>query len=430
MRTRRRLSLAFLACVVTMPAATASAQNAPACDPDNGGLTLPQGFCALVVADIGARVRHIVVRPNGDIFVAVIGRGGRGEAPTGGGVLALRDTTGNGKIDVRERFGPDRGGTGIEISGDVLYFAPDDAVLRYRVPAGRLTPAAEPDTLVSGLPFDRSHAAKTIALSGDRLFVNIGSPSNVCQQPGQRGAGAAQDPCPELQNRAGIWLFDPNRTRQRQSDGARYATGIRNAVAIAINPADDGLYVVQHGRDALFQSYPQYFSQRDGAEKPAEEFMKVDRGDDFGWPYCFYDPEKREKVLAPEYGGDGEQTGRCADKEKPLYGYPGHWAPNDLLFYTGTQFPEHYRNGAFIAFHGSWNRNPEPQDGYNVVFQPMANGTAIAGEFQVFADGFAGPDKNNAQRRPTGLAQGPDGSLYITDDSTGRIWRVLYRAGR
>ncbi len=107
--------------------------------------------------------------------------------------------------------------------------------------------------------------------------------------------------------------------------------------------------------------------------------------------------------------------------------FPGHWAPDGLLFYTGEMFPESYRGGAFIAFHGSWNRAPLPQGGYKVVFVPFA-GDEPAGSYEVFADGFAGENvgPRSALHRPMGLAQGPDGSLYITDDRRGRIWRVFY----
>lgn len=424
--------LAIAACGTAPPgtSSAARAQQAPACDPDNGGLVLPQGFCALVVADVPARARHIVVRENGDVLVAANRRGRGNQITAPGGVFVLRDADGDGRLEASERFGPERGGTGIDLRDEMLYFAPDDAVLRYRLPRGAMTPAAGPDTLVRELPATQSHTAKSIAVDDGRLFVNIGSPSNVCQAPGGgRGAppSPGQDPCPELETRAGIWLFDATRTNQRQSDGERFATGIRNAVAIAVHPADDGLYVMQHGRDQLFQNWAHLgYTPEDGAEKPAEELLKVERGDDFGWPYCYYDRQLQRKVLAPEYGGDGEQTGRCAGKKDPIYGFPGHWAPNDMLFYTGTQFPARYRDGVFVVFHGSWNRAPLPQEGFNVAFLPLRDARA-AGDFEVFADGFTGGNNAQAAHRPTGIAQGPDGSIYVTDDVGGRIWRILYR---
>jgi mono/diheme cytochrome c family protein len=155
------------------------------------------------------------------------------------------------------------------------------------------------------------------------------------------------------------------------------------------------------------------------------------RGSDFGWPECYYDDGQKKLVLAPEYGGDGgKAVGVCTQKQAPIAAFPAHWAPNDMLIYEGSQFPSAYKDGAFIAFHGSWNRAPLPQGGYNVVFQPLADGKA-SGTFVVFADGFAGAIKQPGQaaHRPTGLAVGPDGALYIADDQGGRIWRVTHRGG-
>lgn len=421
-RTPMHHPIPFIAVVAALTAC-AVAPSPPDCAVDNGGLTLGEGFCALVVADVEGSPRHIAVRADGDIFVAVYA--GRGGDPPGG-VLALRDTSGDGQADIRERWGPPAGGSGIALSGDHIWLATDAAVLRYTVPPGQLVPAGEPDTIVSGLPANRSHRAKSIAITEDgRMFVNIGSPSNACQTADREPGAPGEDPCRALETRAGIWAFDANTPGQTQADGTRFATGIRNAVAIAIQPGTGQLYAMQHGRDQL-AGWPMFDDQQ-SAEKPAEELLRVDRGDDFGWPYCYYDPELQEKLLAPEYGGDGQTAGRCAEKEDPVFAFPAHWAPNGMLFYTGNQFPARYREGVFIAFHGSWNRAPLPQQGYRVVFLPFNAGAPLAG-FETFADGFAGADVSpgGAVHRPVGLAQGPDGSLYVTDDQAGFIWRILY----
>jgi glucose/arabinose dehydrogenase len=397
----------------------------PACDAGNGGITLPPGFCAVVVADSVGRARHVAVAPNGDVYVALASR--RGQP---GGVLALRDTTGDGRADVRVRFG-EEGGTGIAIRDGFLYFAHDEQVDRYRLVPGELRPAG-PETVVSGLPGSGGHAAKSVALDGQGgMFVNVGSLSNACQVQDRALQSPGHDPCTELRTRAGIWRFEANRTGQTFRDGVRWATGIRNALALDVSP-EGQLHAVQHGRDQLHQNWPKLFTAEQGAEKPAEEFFRVEEGGDYGWPYCYYDPELRRKVLAPEYGGDGQKVGRCAEKRDPLLAFPAHWAPEALLFYTGRQFPERYRGGAFISFHGSWNRAPLPQAGFQVVYVPFQGG-APAGAYQTFAEGFAGEEARpenprNARHRPMGLAQGPDGSLYITDDHGGRIWRVLYTA--
>jgi glucose/arabinose dehydrogenase len=368
-------------------------------------------------------VRHIAVRPNGDVVVSVASRP-EGEAT--GGLYVLRDTTGDGAMDIQSRFGERNGGTGLHIVGDQVWFGYDDAIVRYTLPVGALEPTGGPDTIVSGLPSDRSHRAKSIAMGPDgRLYVNIGSPTNSCQAPDRQPGVPGQDPCPDLESRAGIWVFDANRAGQTQADGERFATGIRNAVAIGFS-GDGQLYAVQHGRDNLAQNWE--YTQEASAEKPAEELFRVDQGDDFGWPYCYFDPALNRRVVAPEYGGDGQEQGRCAGTEDPVFAFPAHWAPNDLLFYTGDQFPARYRDGIFIAFHGSWNRAPLPQGGYNVVFLPFNAGAPLA-NYDVFADGFAGETMTpgEADHRPTGLAEGPDGSLYITSDQNGRIWRVMVR---
>jgi glucose/arabinose dehydrogenase len=404
----------------------------PPCDPDNGGLKLPQGFCAAVVAtDIapeGTQVRHVVVVPDGRIYVSVQGKRDAETPAERGGVVAMRDTTGDGKPDVTATFGPE-GGTGLRYKDGNLYFATNTAVLRYKLGPG-LEPVSGPDTLVQGLPSEPGHTSKSFALGdNDELWVDIGSPTNICQPIGQdREPGVkGLDPCPQLEDRAGVWLFSASKLHQTQADGERWARGIRNAVAITYNPADNTLYAVQHGRDQL-NLWPG-FTAEENAERPAEEFQKLTRGANFGWPYCYYDTQLKHRVLSPEYGGDGTEVGRCAQYEEPLVAFPGHWAPEALLFYRGDQFPEQYRGGAFVAFHGSWNRAPLPQAGQVVAFVPFQGGNP-SGDYQIFADGFAGGDPNDAENRPVGLAEGPDGSLYIAASNSRKLWRVSYPGAR
>lgn len=414
------------------PAARTAAETLPACDPDNGGLTLPAGFCALVAHEGVGPARHLAVAPDGRVYVAIQDRRGQEGQTERGGIVALRDTDGDGRLDERsERFGPE-GGTGIAVQDGHLYFAPNGYVVRWRLPEGALRPTGRADTVVYAFPEQRSHAAKPIVLDGSgNLWVTVGAPSNNCggQTDRQRDA-RGQRPCPELERQAGVWRFDANRTRQRQQDGERWATGLRNALALAFNPNDGQLYAGTHGRDQLNVVAPEQFTPQQNAELPAEEFVRLERGSDFGWPYCHYDPQQNRRVLAPEYGGDGQAAGDCGQYGAPLTAFPAHWAPQDLLFYTGEQFPERYRGGVFIAWHGSWNRAPEPQRGYKVTFQPMQNGRPAA-EYETFADGFAGTQTlqspGDAAHRPMGLALAPDGTLYVVDSRQGRIWRVVYR---
>lgn len=430
--TMRLLATLPLAASVVAAGVTTPLPQSPRCDADNGGITLPPGFCAVVIADRVGIARHLAVAKNGDVYVNLEDRDRvsagtshvRGDRASGG-VLALRDTSGDGRMDVEVRV-ETAGGTGVELTERFLYVSTDVAVLRYTLGRGRLGPIGVPDTIVLGLP-GGGHRSRSLTLDDSgHIFVNVGSDSNACRRSRREAQG--QDPCPELPVRAGIWRYDANRPGQRHpADGVRWATGIRNAVGLRWNSALNGLYAASHGRDRLHELWPQLFTVEQNAEKPSEEFMRVEQGQDYGWPYCYHDPEANQKVLAPEYGGNGKETGRCAGKGMPLIGFPAHFAPNGLLFYSGAQFPSRYRGGAFIAFHGSWNRMPLPEAGYMVVFVPFQNDRPT-GDYETFADGFAAGNLEPVQaiHRPMGLAQGPDGSLYISDDQGGRIWRVVY----
>jgi glucose/arabinose dehydrogenase len=404
------------------------------CPREETRITLPRGFCATVFADLVGMTRHIAVGRSGTVFAAVgTVTGGsvthiRRLRPDrlAGGILMLRDTTGDGRADVETRV-PFATATGITIANGFLYAVTQTTVQRFRLDPTETSLVGPPDTVVSGMPEDIGHLAHSVAVdAADNLFVSLGSASNACR-PSR--TATAPDPCPELAYRSGIWRFSATRLHQvHRRDGERFATGIRNALAMAWSPQWHGLYSLSHGRDGLVQNFPQFYDARKSADLPSEEFARVEQGDDWGWPYCYHDWMQHQKVLAPEYGGNGQTVGRCAAMSQPLIGFPGHWAPNALLLYRGSQFPARYRGGAFIAFHGSWNRLPLAEDGYRVAFAPLADGKP-AGPFEVFADGFAGDTLEPvlARHRPTGLAEGPDGALFISDDMQGRIWRVTWR---
>ena len=411
------------------------------CDPNNGGITLPPGFCAVVVADLvsGGRpapARHLAVTPTGEVFVAI--NSPRNVNPEFG-IIGLRDTDGDGRADEQTRFSPGLGGSGLAWKESLLYFGANDRVLRFQLPAGQLSPAGEPEVVVSGLPNTGDHISKTVVpADGNRLFVNIGSASNACQVANRQLESPGVFPCPELPIRAGVWLFDASATGQTQASGVHYATGLRNMVALAINPANGELYGVQHGRDMLFENWPRFFTVEEDAVLPAEEFVKISRGIDNGWPYCYFDAVfEHGKVLAPEYGGNGKRVNgpraiKCGRYNQPLAAFGAHWAPNGMHFYTGDQFPQRYRGGAFIAFHGGFDRAPLPNEGYKVMFLPMGADGAPSGAAEVFADGFAGstgPLPANAMHRPVGVTEGPDGSLYVSDDRGGRIYRIVFVGG-
>ena len=384
-------------------------QKEVGCDPDNGGLVLPKGACAtLVASDVGG-VRQLAVASNGDLYAA------RGSGPNG--VLALRDTNGDGKPDQRASFGPG-GANDVALRDGYLYLALNDRILRYRLTPGKLEPAGEPETIVSGMPDDGNHKAKSLTFRpGGEMYVSVGSATNSCQQSDRRDHSPGLDPCRELERRAGIWLYSADKTGQRFEDGHRFATGLRNPLALTTSTGSNELYAAVHGRDQLGDNWG--FSDTANANNPAEELVKVGRGDDFGWPYCYYSNDYKKKVLAPEYGGDGKKVGRCASAKDPLLAFPGHWAPLALAFYNGDQFGPQYKGGLFVAFHGSWNRAPLPQAGYRVVFVPFKDGKP-AGEYSTFATSKEGP----TDLRASGLAVAPDGSLYISADQNGKIWKV------
>ena len=434
---------AFLAVPIDL-IATPSAAQSPSrgehgrCEPNHSGITLPPGFCATVFADNLGHPRHMVVASDGTVYVNTwSGRYYQNDTPPKGGFLiALRDTHHTGRADVVTRFGPDvsegdAGGTGIALYRGGLFAEANDRIVRYALPAGTTVPRDPPETIVSGLPLTGDHPMHPFAIDASgNLYVDLGSATNACQEQNRMTGSRGINPCTELETRGGIWRYDANRTEQVFSPAQRFAKGIRNADGIVIDSDGKTVYATQHGRDQLSQNWPALYTVKQGAELPAEELLRVRKGGDYGWPECYFDDVKRKLMLAPEYGGNGTRVGECATKRAPLATFPGHWAPNDLLLYYGSQFPKAYRGGAFIAFHGSWNRAPLPQGGYNVVFQPLLHGKA-AGQFVVFADGFAGAakDPGGAAHRPSGLAVGPDGSLYISDDSHGRIWRVTYQGG-
>jgi glucose/arabinose dehydrogenase len=433
----RRL-LPFLLCGVAACRPAVAPAPAPP-PPPAADLALPGGFQATVFHDGVGRARHLAVTGDGIVYVKLRGPVA-GEAPDGfKGLVALQDTGGDGRADRIERFGAyeDKGdyGTAMRLYEGYIYFTTAGEVYRQKLTPGQLVPDAPVELVMKhgykeeGRSYE--HIAKPIAFDDQgHLYVPFGAPGDVCQDRNRQPGAPGAMPCGQLEWHSGVWQFDARRIGQTEKDGRRYATGIRSLVAMAWNPDSHDLYAVQHGRDDLYRSWPQYYSRWASAVLPSEEFFRVTDGFDGGWPYYYFDWMRGKKLLNPEYGGDGQKEGEGAKLTPPLVGFPGHFAPNDLLFYEGTQFPERYRHGAFIAFHGSTIRMPYSQGGYFVAFVPMRDGRP-SGDWEVFADGFAGidpiPNTGDAAARPMGLAEGPDGSLYVSDSVKGRIWKITYR---
>lgn len=421
--------LAFLAGPALAPAA-----SLPAPDPDDGGIQLAPGFRALVFADnlvvdkrVGntpEKLRGLAVAPNGDLYA-------KGKA---GKLWALRDTNGDGRADLIQEFGPGDGGTHVMFHDGWLYHSSRTAIYRYKYTPGELVPSGELQTVVKNLPAERDHDAKAFAFDDQgRLLVEIGSPYNVLSDGDRRKGAKGKTPAEidDFQKTfGGFWRFDANRLNQTQADGTRFSTGHRHALALQFHPVSKQFFLVQMGRDNLNVVAPEFYDELDNAERVSEVMHLLREGSNLGWPTTYWDPIRKARMLAPEYGGDNRQRVDDPRFDAPVVAFPAHWAPIQMALYQGNQFPAKYRGGMFVAFHGSWNRAPRSQAGYNVCFVPFNEQGRPTGKYEQFAWGFPGVEEftntRDAKYRPAGVAVGPDGSLYIGETEKGRIWRVIH----
>lgn len=421
-------------------AATASALAAPlpVPDPDDGAIRLPPGFRAVVVADnlVVGRERQFGRTASGDMsetlrFLAVTPGGDLYAKLKRGPLLALRDHDGDGRMDEVREFGAG-GGTAVAVHGEWLYESTTTEVRRYRLTPGALVPAGPPEIIVTDLPAGPQHDAKCFTFDDEgRLYVEVGSPYNVYSEPDRQEGARGLDPTEFLKTHGGIWRFDPAQPRQTITDGHHYSTGHRHMLAFAWNRPAGAIYGVMMGRDQMNTVAPQFYDAYDNAGRIAEEMHVLREGANLGWPFTYFDPVKQARMVNPEFGGDGRLRAEPGKYPDPLIAFPPHSAPLQMAFYPGTQFPARYRRGAFIAFHGSWNRAPQPQIPGYVAFVPFDEQGRPSGPYEVFADGFAGLERDftdtaDARFRPCGLAVGPDGSLYLGETQKGRIWRVIY----
>ena len=403
----------------------------PAGDIDNGGLFLPDMFEALVVVDSIGNARHLAVNENGDIYVKLT------NAKQDSGNVAIRDINKDGKGDniayfgdypAEEGYGP----TSMRLYNGYIFYSTKDAVYRQKLTPGKLVPEKEREVVLK-YEIYTSHIAKTLAFDDEgHMYVNFGSLTDNCQEEDRTPLSPGQYPCPEFAKHAGIWKFDANKINMTQKDGVRYATGLRDGIAMDWNHATNSLFVLEHGRDDMHRIWPSLYSEWESAMLPAEEFLEIKEGANGGWPYYYYDQIQNKRIVSPEYR-DVDLELKVSDLVDPIIGFSGHWAPNDLFFYTGNQFPDRYKNGAFIAFHGGGRRAPYPTGGFVVCFVPYINGE-FSKSFEIFADGFIGESYNDgmgpAAYRPMGLAMGPDGSLYVSDSRKGKIWRIMYKGDK
>ncbi len=383
-------------------------------------IKVPAGFRATEIAKELGATRHITVSKQGHLYAKL------SKLKDGKGIVQLKDLNQDGVFEEQKWFG-NYPGTGILIDQNYFYAASNQGVFRYALDSkGEIVDFEKPETIVDGLPDHGRDNAKPFVIDRDNkhIYVTIGSWNDPCRVP---GTGQGMNPCVILDSAGGVWQFDANKLNQRFQDGLRFATGLKNAVGITWNPQTNSLFAMAHGRGQFHDFYPQYYTPQQSQELPAEamyEFKKA--GDDAGWPYIYYDQKQGKKIVAPEFGGDGKKTGgeKALD---PVVAFPAHLGPNDILFYQGNQFPTKYKQGAFIAFHG---QSPELKKGYFVAFVPFKHGKP-SGKWEIFADNFAGTDfakpTGPIQHRPCGLAEGPDGSLYVSDDLGGSIYRIQYK---
>jgi glucose/arabinose dehydrogenase len=397
-----------------------------AAEPD--GLVLPPGFHASVVSEGLGPIRHIAVRPNGDLYISTsVDKQNKGD-----GIIAVH-LDANHKADRVEHFGTVAGGTGIRFYKGALYAASATSVYRFNFSDNNaLTPGKDPEIIVDGMPAEHPGFARAnVALAFDdkaNLYVALEASANLCTDPkAPQGAPAAGlKPCPDLAERAGVWRFNANKIGQKfPADGERVATGIRDISSLDWSATDGNLYGIMHGRDTTNRMFPNVVSA-DDENNIADEMHRITKETNFGWPYTYYDGVRKMRLIAPEYGGDGKTAAPSGTYSTPILTFQSpRAAPVDLLFYSGNKFPAEYRGGAFIVLHGTRSKT-----GYDVVFVPF-NREGKAGDPKIFADGFAGFETTGAtpgpaKYRPIGEAVGADGALYVADSQKGRVWRIAY----
>ena len=316
------LCLISLTVFAQNPANSAQETRNRSCPGDDAHLTLPAGFCATIFADGIGHARHMVVAPNGVVYVNTWSGEyyGHDVPPAGGFLVALQDTTGKGKANVIERFGETAqtggaGGLGIGLYKGSIYAESNDRIVRYALPAGSIVPRGAPETIVSGLPLGGDHPMHPFIIDAEgSMYVDVATATNACQLQNRQLKSPGADPCTELETRGGVWRYDANKTNQTFSPAARYATGIRNAEGFAIDSAGQ-LFVTQHGRDQLHANWPDLYKPSEEATLPAEELLLLKPGGDYGWPECYYDGVAQKARACARVRWRRRQTGGCLRKQ-------------------------------------------------------------------------------------------------------------------
>ena len=335
-------------------------------------ISVPPGFAVSVYAQDLGWPRGIAVATDGTIMI---------DDTAGGRVLDITKRGNNGlamPVVIAQGYKEPHS---VTFHDGKLYIGDTDKVVRLeRIANGTW---GNQQTIVPNLPTGGNHTTRTVLFGrDDKLYISIGSSCNVCQEADER--------------RATVMQFDAD-----GSNGRIFARGLRNAVGLTLRPGTNEIWASNNGRDLL------------GDDLPPETINILKDGADYGWPRCH-----SGRIVDPEFGGPGA----CDGVAKPVVEMQAHSAPLGLTFYTGAQFPPGYRGNLFVAFHGSWNRSAPT--GYKVVRIPVdANGKA--GAVQDFATGWLASD-GKVWGRPVDVATAPDGSLLVTDDQGGRVYRISY----
>ena len=353
---------------------------------------VPQGFKIDQALTGLEGPRTIVTAPNGDLFVA---------ESNPGRIRVIRGFSSDGKVQTNEVFA-----SGLTLPYGIafypvgpnpqyVYIGNTNSIVRFPYKNGDLKASGPAEVIVASIPgggkFGGGHWTRGLVFSkdGKKLLVGVGSRSNV-------GDDAAET------NRADVLEFNPDGSGQRI-----YASGIRNAAGLAINPQTGQLWVAVNERDALGDNLvPDYVTH-------------VQEGGFYGWPWYYLGPNQD-----PRFAGKHPEL-----KEKvivPDVLLQSHTAPLCMTFYEGKQFPAEYRGDIFVTSHGSWNR--EHRTGYKVmrVLTPNAKAT---GDYEDFVTGFV-VDNEKVWGRPVGVTVGTDGALVFTDDASGSVWRVTYTGAK
>lgn len=349
--------------------------------PDGAELRLPAGFDIAVYAEGFERPRFMLLGPSGEVLLS--------DSANNGSVYVLVDRDMDFKAEIRKKLvgGLDRP-YGLAFWKEYLYIAETTSLKRYKYDPKTMTvgPAEE---IVPMREFGSGHWTRTVLFDrkGEKMYLAIGSRSNV--SPGE----------PAM--RAAINRFNPD-----GSGHEIFASGTRNPIGLRWYPGTDVLWAAVQERDGL------------GDDLVPDYFTRIQPGGFYGWPYAYIGPNEdpRNKGLRPDL---------VAKTIVPDVLLEAHVAVLDFIFYTGKQFPERYRGGAFLAFHGSWNRSRRV--GYSVAFVPFRNGRP-SGPVEDFLTGWMlAPERREVWGRPVGLLELPDGSLLVSEDGGNKIWRVCYK---